>query len=111
MKMSTRQNFADAFCSRRGIPKGRFVDALLGSALYPHARLILPFCGIFSRNTNMRDRQVLSDVGLATRVEEIEHILKDLPSYYGSEWGLRSAFRVRVSSKRVIRTARKLLAA
>ncbi|MGH8047712.1 MAG: hypothetical protein ACREKL_10730 [Chthoniobacterales bacterium] len=102
------KNFAEVFCEWRGIPRERFVEELLPHALYPHATLLLMHaCGGPENDLLKADRAILADVGAANDIGEIAAVLSRLPWYYGWRWSFRRWSRLRVSSQRTFRIARR----
>lgn len=109
--MKPAQNFASAFCAHFGIAPEKYVDAVLGKALYPQARILIPFFSIFSRDMILRDRELLEELGHAASLREMETILRGLPTYYGRGWRFRSFLYLRLSSRRLLDLGRLVFAA
>ncbi len=110
MGMMTKEHYAHSFCKQQGIPTEQFVDEMLRHALYPHARLLLHVLLVidaWSKNRLLApDREIIGAVGNARSLRSIATTLSRMHWYYGKRWTFREETRLRISSRRVMKTAR-----
>jgi hypothetical protein len=108
---SASRSFAEFFCEQQGIPPEKFADAILRSALYPHARVVLAVCAVLGkRHLIERDREIVNIAGLSQNFGGVVAYMGCLPQHYGSGWPLRKLLRIRLSGRRLLKLAQQAFA-
>jgi len=104
------KSFADIFCSQFGLPPARYAAALRRRVYYPHAVPLLWVLRVALPKGMARDRELIHEVGLITRVEQVPSMLSDY-RHDGSNRGFwRSRLHLRISTHRLERIIRGAMA-
>jgi hypothetical protein len=103
------KSFAQLFCDGFNVTPDRFVDEAMKRTYYSHARLImLSLNACFRLRWLEADREILTDLGSTTNLEDMKRLLSLIPSYYDRNWNFRQRLRLRISSRKVINLATRL---
>ena len=100
--MNTR-TFAEAYCSKHGIPGDRFEAVVLARALYPHARLLAPILRVMWPQHFAADLDLVRGAGQLRRVRDFSLESLDYTHHPANQGGLRRVLRLRASTQRLRR--------
>lgn len=101
--------FSELYCSRHKISSDRFDSVVLARSLYPHARLVAPVILMLWPRHFAADLDLIRGVGQLRRMRDFSLETLDYSHHPGNQGGLRRAFKLRVSTKRLRRIVAETL--
>ncbi len=93
--------FAESYCVKHGLAPASFAEDALRHALYPHARLFLPLCRIFSSNHFAADLDLVRAAGVLRRVRDLGDEITDFNHHPANCGFWRVQLRLRISTQRL----------
>lgn len=94
-------SFKVRFCERYGVPPAAFGEALLRRALYPHARPLCWFLGMWDRHYFQPDFEFIEDVA---HLRSAAYFAEAMDCYINHPYNrrfLRRRLRLRISGRRM----------
>ena len=104
------KSFAEIFCLQFGLSPARYAAALRRRVYYPHAAPLLWVLRLALPKGMARDRELIQEVGLMTRIEQLPGMLSDYRYDECNRSFWRSRLRLRVSTHRLERIIRRVMA-
>jgi|ERR1019366_9483555 hypothetical protein len=105
------KSFQELFCEQQRCNDGQFVRKVFWRSLYPHAWPFVPLLGGFGSDYFAADRELIACVGRVTTVSQLQTEIVDFFLDANNRGWFRQRIRVRVSTTRLKRLARRYLAA
>jgi hypothetical protein len=103
------KSFQDLFCEEHRCKEDEFSGKVFWRALYPHAWPFVPFLGGCRSDYFAADRELISGAGRATTMIQLRTEIADFVMDANNRGWLRQRARVRVSTTRLKRLARRYL--
>jgi len=103
------KSLQELFCAEQRCDEGQFARKVFWRALPPHARFFVPLLGGFDAKYFTADRELITGAGRATTMEQLRAETVDFMLDANNQGWFRQRARIRVSTTRLKRLARRLL--
>lgn len=101
--------FAETYSVALGCPLREFGQRIFWQCLHRHAAVLAPILSVVSPDFFTLDRELIEQVGKSRTLTEIDFAIRDFVGDERNRHWLRKTGRVRVSTQRLRRVARRCL--
>ena len=102
------KTFREIYCEKNGCTDSRFEHELLWRCFYPHARPLLPFMKVMSKQYFTADLELINDVGYSTGRQGVKDAIDSYFHHPANVGFLRRRLRVRISTNAIRHLARQM---
>lgn len=103
------KTFGELFCEAYHIDHDEFSRKVFWQCLYRHALPLVPFWGGFHADYFAADHELILSAGRAASIRQVREEVADYFQYPNNHGWLRKRARIRISTKRLVRLARRYL--